>query len=325
VKVSQHGRVTLYDFEPTLDLVSEEVLGGLLRPAKVLPAKLLYDKRGSQLFEEITTLDEYYPTRTEIGILSRYAPEIAGLIGPSGRLIEPGSGSSTKTRLLLDQLVEPTAYVPIDIARVQLLEAASALAADYSRLAVLAVCADYTRDFDLPAPPNAEACTVTFFPGSTIGNFEPEEAASFLKRIAGWCGRGGGLLIGVDLKKDPAILEPAYNDHLGVTAAFNLNLLERINHELGADFVLEGFRHVAVYNEKRGRIEMRLVSLQPQTVHILGHEIGFEAREAIVTEHSYKYSIEEFERLAFGAGLTIAQAWTDDRRLFGVLYCKVAS
>jgi dimethylhistidine N-methyltransferase len=324
VKISQHGRVTLYDYEPTADDVAGEVLRGLASPDKTLPCKLFYDARGSELFEQICTLDEYYPTRTELGILQEYGRQMAALIGPRVRLAELGSGSSTKTRLLLDRLADPAAYVPIDISRVQLLEAATALAADYPDLPVLAVCADYTQPFELPEPPTPAARTVAFFPGSTIGNLEPPDAARFLRRIAKWCGRGGGLLLGVDLKKDRAILEPAYDDSRGVTAAFNLNLLERINRELGADFQLDGFRHRAVYNDDRGRIEMHLDSLRPQTVHLLGHDVHFAEGETIDTEHSYKYDVEVFERLAGRTGFEMVRVWTDPRRLFGVLYLTVA-
>ncbi len=320
MKITHHDRVTLYDYEPTSGDVADEVLRGLTAPAKTLPCKLFYDARGSELFEEICTLDEYYPTRTELGILREYGRQIAALVGPHCRLAELGSGSSTKTRLLLDRLAEPAAYVPIDISRVALLEAATALAVDYPDLAVLAVCADYTQPFELPEPPRPAARTVVFFPGSTIGNLEPPEAQRFLRRVAAWCGRGGGLLIGVDLKKDRAILEPAYDDRRGVTAAFNLNLLARINRELGADFALDGFRHRAIYNEERGRVEMHLVSRRPQTVHLLGRAIHFDEDEAIDTEHSYKYDVAEFERLAGRAGFQVGQVWTDPRRLFGVLY-----
>ena len=325
MKISQHGRVALFDFEPTAADVSNEVLNGLLQAPKSLPCKLLYDERGSQIFEEICTLDEYYPTRTEVGILTEHGPQMAALIGSSCYLFELGSGSSTKTRTLLDCLEEPAAYVPVDIARVQLLEAAEAIAAHYSELPVLAVCADYTEPFDLPDPPTPAARIVTFFPGSTIGNLEPGEAERFLQRVAEWCGDGGGLLIGVDLKKDRAILEPAYNDKLGVTAAFNLNLLLRINRELGADLRVDDFHHQAIYDETRGCIEMRLISDRRQTAHVLGHEISFDEGEPIVTEHSYKYGLDEFQRLAARAGFKPARAWTDERRLFSVHYLTVGA
>src|SRR5262249_3727052 len=227
MKVSQHGRVTLYDYEPTPDNFREEALKGLLKSAKTLPCKFFYDERGAQLFEDICRVEEYYPTRTETAILARRAGEIGALIGPRCRLVELGSGSSTKTPLLLDALVDPVAYVPVDISRTQLVESATAIAERYPRLEVLAVCADYTQELALPEPKMPPARTVAFFPGSTIGNLEPNDAEAFLRRIASWCGPGGGLVIGVDLKKDHATLEAAYNDGAGVTAAFNMNLLER--------------------------------------------------------------------------------------------------
>ena len=319
----KHGAMTLYDFEPTVENVAEVVLSGLLQPAKSLPCKLLYDERGSQIFEEICTLDEYYPTRTELGILSRNASEVASLVGPRSRIVEPGSGNSLKTRLLLESLAEPAVYVPIDISRVQLVDAATMLTARFPSLTVAPVCADYTQDFDLPAPPAHSERTVIYFPGSTIGNFEPKEAEEFLRRMANWSGSGGGLLIGVDLKKDAAILNAAYNDRQGVTAAFNLNLLKRINRELDADFQTSGFRHLAVYDDTRGCIEMRLISLLPQTAHVLGHSIRFDEGEAIVTEHSYKYDQSGFEQLATRAGYATTRIWIDDNRLFSIWFLTV--
>jgi len=320
MKVSQHGRVTLYDYEPTPDNFRDEALKGLLKPAKTLPCKFFYDERGAQLFEDICRVEEYYPTRTETAILARHAGEIGALIGPRCRLVELGSGSSTKTPLLLDALVDPVAYVPVDISRTQLIESATAIAERYPRFEVLAVCADYTQDFALPEPKTPPARTVAFFPGSTIGNLEPADAEAFLRRIASWCGPGGGLVIGVDLKKDHATLEAAYNDRAGVTAAFNLNLLERMNRELDADFDLEGFRHRAVYDAERGRIEMRLISRRPQTARLQEQAIAFDEGEWITTEYSYKYALEDFRRLAARAGFEVAQVWTDDRHLFSVQY-----
>ncbi|HZS00914.1 MAG TPA: L-histidine N(alpha)-methyltransferase [Chloroflexota bacterium] len=324
MKISQHGRVTLYDYEPQVDDVRAEVLGGLTRPAKMLPAKLFYDARGSQLFEEICTLEEYYPTRTEIAILHQYVGEMAALIGPRCRLVELGSGSSLKTHVLLDHLEAPSAYVPIDISKTALLEASQAIAAKYPALDVLAVCADYTQRFELPEPRQPARRTVAFFPGSTIGNLERDDALAFLRRIAGWCGRGGGLLIGVDLKKDRPTLEAAYNDRRGVTAAFNLNLLHRINRELGADFDPDAFRHLAIYDEPQGRIEMRLISRRPQTVTVDGQAIRFDEGEWITTEYSHKYSLPEFERLAAAAGFAVQHVWTDAAQRFSVQYLVAA-
>ena len=320
MKITQHGRVTLYDYEPQVDDVRAEVLAGLAKPAKTLPCKLFYDARGSQLFEEICTLEEYYPTRTEVAILQQYIGEMVELIGPRCRLAELGSGSSLKTRILLDHLPEPSAYVPIDISKTALLEASLAIAEEYPNLDVLAVCADYTQRFELPEPRKPARRTVAFFPGSTIGNLERDDALWFLRRIASWCGRGGGLLIGVDLKKDRATLEAAYDDRRGVTAAFNLNLLHRINRELGADFDVDAFRHQALYDEPRGRIEMRLVSRRPQTVHVDGREIAFDEGEWITTEYSHKYSLADFRRLAAEAGWEGQKVWRDDQQRFSVQY-----
>ncbi|HEY7068420.1 MAG TPA: L-histidine N(alpha)-methyltransferase [Chloroflexota bacterium] len=320
MKITQHGRITLYDYEPQVEDVRAEVLAGLSKPAKTLPCKLFYDARGSQLFEDICTLEEYYPTRTEVAILQQSIGEMVDIIGPGCRLAELGSGSSLKTRILLDHLAEPSAYVPIDISKTALLEASEAIAAEYPDLDVLAVCADYTQRFELPEPRKPARRTVAFFPGSTIGNLERDDALGFLRRIAGWCGRGGGLLIGVDLKKDRATLEAAYDDRRGVTAAFNLNLLHRINRELGADFDVDAFRHRALYDEPRGRVEMRLVSRRPQTVHVDGRQIGFDEGEWITTEYSHKYSVADFQRLAAEAGWNVQKVWTDEQQRFSVQY-----
>jgi dimethylhistidine N-methyltransferase len=323
VKISQHGRVTLYDYEPQVDDVRAEVLGGLTKAAKTLPSKLFYDARGSQLFEDICALEEYYPTRTEVAILQRYVGEMVALIGPDCRLMELGSGSSLKTHVLLDHLEAPSAYVPIDISKTALLEASEAIAAKYPALDVLAVCADYTQRFELPEPRQSARRTVAFFPGSTIGNLERADALAFLRRIARWCGRGGGLLIGVDLKKDRPTLEAAYNDRQGVTADFNLNLLHRINRELDADFDPDAFRHLAIYDEPRGRIEMRLISRRPQTVKVDGQEIAFDEGEWITTEYSHKYSVPDFQQLAAEAGFAVQRVWTDVNRMFSVQYLVV--
>jgi dimethylhistidine N-methyltransferase len=306
-----------------IDDVRADVLGGLTKPAKTLPAKLFYDARGSQLFEEICGLEEYYPTRTEVAILQQYVGEMVRLIGPRCRLVELGSGSSLKTHILLDHLEAPSAYVPIDISKTALLDASRAIAEKYPHLDVLAVCADYTQHFELPEPRQPARRTVAFFPGSTIGNLERGQALAFLRRIAGWCGRGGGLLIGVDLKKDRPTLEAAYNDRRGVTAAFNLNLLHRINRELDAEFDPDAFRHLAIYDEPEGRIEMRLISRRPQIVAVDGCEIAFDEGEWITTEYSHKYSLPEFQRLAAEAGFGVQQVWTDANRMFSVQYLVV--
>jgi len=297
-----------------------DVLAGLSRPEKTLPCKYFYDQRGSELFDRICELDEYYHARCEVAILRAHADEIAALLGPAPALIEYGSGSSLKTRLLLDRMQGGT-YLPVDISRDHLLRTAARLAEDYPRLEVVPIVADFSRPFALPAVPGRR---VVYFSGSTISNFAPPDDARLLAQIARQVGPGGGLLIGVDLKKDRSILEPAYDDARGVTAEFNLNLLARINRELGADFDLSGFRHRAVWNEAAGRIEMYLVSQRDQVVHLAGQSVSLREGEAICTEHSYKFSVEEMAELARGAGLAVRRVWTDDRRLFSVQYAEAA-
>jgi dimethylhistidine N-methyltransferase len=314
------GKRELGAAESARENFRRDLVEGLSRPLKRLPCKYFYDEEGSRLFEAICELDEYYPTRTELGILRRAIREIARLWGPDCSLVELGSGSSMKTRLLLDHLDRPVCYVPIDVARTQLLECSANLARDYAGLEVLPVCADYTNHFELPDFSHISKRTMVFFPGSTIGNFEPQEAAHFLRRIRGFCGADGGLLIGVDLKKDRRVLTPAYNDAQGVTAAFNLNVLARANRELDARFDLAQFQHHAYYNEKEGRIEMHLVSRRRQTVSANGSRFFFAKGESIVTEHSYKYSPEEFLRLVVRAGWEMRQFWTDVNKWFGVYY-----
>jgi dimethylhistidine N-methyltransferase len=321
-RAAEHlGRpLRLTDFEPQWGSFREEVLQGLQKTQKELPSKFFYDERGSQLFEQICGLDEYYLTRTELGIMRDHAGEMAELLGPQCLLVEYGSGSSTKTRLLLNHLPQPAAYVPIDISKEHLIEAASALADAYPELEVLPVCADYTTDFALPVPTMPATRTVVYYPGSTIGNFDHEPAQRFLQHIAQVCKVGGGLLIGVDLRKDPGKLHHAYNDWEGVTAAFNLNLLVRINRELGADFDLDQFRHYAFYNPRVGRVEMHLVSLQDQEVHLGQDKFAFAIGESIWTESSYKYSLDLFAAMAESAGFRVEQLWTDSRQLFSVQY-----
>lgn len=309
-----------HDFEPSLDAFRREVVRGLSEGPKRIAPKFLYDETGCELFDEICRLDEYYLTRTEVRILQDNAAEICAALGPGCRLVELGSGSSTKTRILLDCLSSPAAYVPVDIAREHLLRCSARLSRVYPSLSVSPVCADYTADFRLPDMPCAPHRTVAFFPGSTIGNLEPPEAEHFLHRLAALCGQGGALLIGVDLKKDRRTLERAYNDARGVTAAFNLNLLARINRAFGACIRSESFRHHAFYNEEFGRIEMHLVNMAEQTVRLNGTEIAFGRGESIVTEHSYKYTVEEFEKLAARSGWTLESLWIDAGHLFSVLY-----
>lgn len=309
----------VHDFGPARDDFRADVLHGLRQARKQVPCKYFYDQRGSQLFDQICALPEYYPTRTELAIMARHAAEIAEAMGPRCRIVEYGSGSSTKTRVLLDDAQDPCSYVPLDISREHLLDAAARLAARYPALNILPVCADYTSRFTLPDG-DAAARTIIYFPGSTIGNFEPHDARAFLQAAAERAGPGGGLLIGVDLKKDPATLHAAYNDSAGVTAAFNLNLLERINRELDGDFRLDQFDHYAFYNPRLGRIEMHLVSRRMQTVTVGDQRFDFREGEAIFTESSYKYTLDQFASLASASGWNVEKVWTDERRLFSVQY-----
>jgi L-histidine N-alpha-methyltransferase len=299
------------------DAFLADVVEGLSRPARALPCKYFYDARGSALFDAICELEEYYPTRTETALLARRAADIAAFAGPEAAVVELGSGSSVKVRLLLDALDRPALYVPVDISRDHLLASAARLAGDYPALTVVPVAADYVQGFALPCALAPER-TLAFFPGSTIGNFTPEAAAAFLARLGRRLGRGSRLLIGVDLKKRREVLEAAYNDARGVTAAFNLNLLARINRELGGTFDLDGFRHRAFYDEGLGRIEMHLESVRPQTAAVGGHRFRFERGETIHTEISCKYSVPGFQRLAAGAGWGALGAWTDEAALFSI-------
>lgn len=300
-----------------------EVISGLKKPQKELPSKYFYDERGSQLFNQICDLDEYYVTRTETGILRQHIDEIVEVLGPNALLIEYGSGSSTKTRILLSHMRQPAAYIPIDISDQQLLSAVRDLSTDYRGLNILPVHADYTGIFELPAVAQPVNRKVVFFPGSTFGNFDPIPAQQFLERIANVCGSEGMLLIGIDLKKDPVVLHRAYNDGEGVTAAFNLNLLEHINRRIGANFQLDRFFHYAFYNPREGRIEMHLVSHQAQRVQIGDEIISFAKGESIWTESSYKYNLDEFSRLAAIAGFEINHTWVDPQAWFGIVCCSV--
>ncbi len=318
----RHSTFRLYDYEPEQATFREEVLQSLLKMPKELPSKYFYDEFGSRLFDQICELDEYYPTRTELSIMREQMAEMVSLLGPNCMLIEYGSGNSTKTRRLLDSLQTPAAYVPIDISKKYLLHAVATLAAVYPELEVLPVCADYTSDFEIPLPARPVFRRIAYFPGSTIGNFDREPAKRFLRQIAKMC-KGGGLLIGVDLKKDFNILHRAYNDSQGVTAQFNKHILARINVELDADFRLEQFGHYAFYNPSESRIEMHLVSLKKQEVHIGDIEISFKLGESIWTESSYKYTLEEFAQLAATAGFSVKQVWTDERQFFSLQYLTV--
>ena len=300
------------------------MLDGLAGPDKSLPPKLLYDERGLELFDQITELDEYYLTRTEITILEVHANEMAERIGEGCVLIEYGSGTGLKTRLLLDRLPLPSAYVPIEISREALERSAEALNARYPDLRVLPVCADYTGKYELPHDELGDGRRVVYFPGSTIGNFSPSEATQFLERAAGIVGEDGGLLLGVDLDKDAEVLEPAYDDAQGVSAEFALNILTRLNRELDADFRTDRFEYESRYNAKLSRIEMSLVSRADQSVRINGTTIRLPFGERIRTEFSYKFSLESFAALAEEAGLRVGRVWTDPDHMFSVQYLEPA-
>ena len=296
----------------------DDVLRGLALPQKAIPAKYFYDERGSQLFEKICELPEYYPTRTEMAIMERHIGEMVTLLGPDTQLVELGSGASVKTRLLVERL-EPSLYVPIDISEAALRDACKALALMFPWLNISAVIADFTRPVRLPefvgVPVHRK---VVYFPGSTIGNFTPDEALEFLKGVREIVGPGGMLLIGVDLEKEKRVLDAAYDDAQGVTAEFNLNLLHRINRELGGDFQVKRFRHKAFYDEQKGWIEMHLESLYSQLAHVGANRFDFRTGETIHTEISCKYSVEEFQRLAARARFQAEKVWTDPASLFAV-------
>ncbi|HIF97378.1 MAG TPA: L-histidine N(alpha)-methyltransferase [Myxococcales bacterium] len=308
---------------PEPDRFLEDVLAGLRGEQKTLPCKYLYDARGSLLFEEICELDEYYPTRTEFDIMESSVADMAGHLGESVLLIEYGSGSSRKTRLLLDAMRAPAGYVPIDISGEILEESASAIVQRYPGLEVFPICADYLMPLQIPKLAKSVSRSVVYFPGSTIGNFRPEEALEFLNRVAHLIGEGGGLLIGVDLRKEPDVLRRAYDDSNGVTAAFNRNLLTRINRELAGEFPEEAFRHESFWNKDHGRIEMHLVCETACRVAVGAEFISFSAGESIVTEYAYKYEVGEFQSLASKAGFTPQAVWTDPEEKFSVHYFNV--
>jgi dimethylhistidine N-methyltransferase len=295
-----------------------DVLAGLAQAPKSVPCKYLYDTRGARLFEDICKLEEYYPTRAELQILRRNIREIVSLLGPRCTVVELGSGSSIKSRLLLNHLETPCSFVPVDVARAQLLAASARLAGDYPGLEVRPVCADYTNNFALPENKANSRRRVLLFLGSTIGNFEPDEAVQFLRRLGAICGADGSLLIGVDLRKAPRVLHRAYNDSAGITAAFNLNVLARVRRELSADLNPSHFRHYAFYNEPAGRIEMHLISQRPETIRIADDEFPIARDEPILTEHSYKYSPEEFRELAAQADFEVTRCWMDKKQRFSL-------
>lgn len=311
------------DLKPSSDSFLDTVVAGLSKSHKSLPAKFFYDERGSKLFEDITNLDEYYQTRTEIGLLETIAPELKKLIPKGSKLMEFGSGSSEKIRVLIDSVERFGTYIPIDISRDYLKMEAEDLASDHPNLNIIAICADYTKPFQVPEGLSKGPDCTGFFPGGTIGNMLPEEAQAFLRHAGTMLGSGAGFIIGVDLKKDPAILHAAYNDSIGVTAEFNMNVLHRINNELGGNFNLKQFRHRALYNVVLGRIEMHLESLADQTISVGDQTFNFKKGETIHTENSYKYKVAEFQELAKKAGMEPVNAWWDDDWLFSIHFLRV--
>ncbi len=296
----------------------DDVIAGLLAPQKTLPCRLLYDARGAELFERICEVAEYYPTRTEIALLAEHLPQLAGQVGPRARVIEPGSGAGSKTRMLLSSLPSPSSYVPIDVAAEQLRDNAAALRREYPALEVQPVLGDYNGPLVLPEATRPFERALVFFPGSTIGNFEPEAAVRFLARFAALAGPGGMLLLGADSNQDPSSLVPAYDDAEGVTAAFDLNMLAHLNRSHRASFELDSFRHRAVWNARASRVEMHLVSQRAQEVNVGGHRISFERGEPIVTEHCYKHARPALQALLGRAGWRVVRVDSDARQRMGL-------
>jgi dimethylhistidine N-methyltransferase len=315
--------VDIIDLAPETEDFRQALVEGLADDPKEVPCKFLYDEHGSRLFEQICELEEYYPTRTEIGIMRDHVGEMADAVGSKAALVELGSGSGIKTRLLLEALDQPASYLPIEISKAALRHCAETIAEQFPDLDIHPVCADYTEPIELPALAEGTENTVAYFPGSTIGNFRPDDATEFLGRIADLVGAGGGLLIGVDLYKDPEIIKPAYNDAAGVTAEFTSNLFTRANREADANFDPETFEHDAPFDPERSCIEMGQVSQIDQTVEVDGQDVEFEEGEKIVMEHSFKHTPERFRGMADEAGFEVGQVWTDDEDLFSIWYLEV--
>jgi dimethylhistidine N-methyltransferase len=313
--------IPLLDLHPPQDDLIGEVRHGLHQDPALLPCKLLYDKAGSELFDRICELPEYYPTRTEMAIMDAHVHDMAAAIGPEAVVIELGSGSSTKTPMLLEALQDPVGYVPVEISRDHLLESALRIREQFADLEVLPVCADYTRPLEIPATARPGRRRVLYFPGSTIGNFHPQDASAFLRRLADVAGPGGALLIGADLRKPPEILVPAYDDAQGVTAAFNLNLLHRLAAEPDVAVDPGAFEHEAVWNDAHSRIEMRLVAQRPTDIRVGEERFRFETGQYIRSECSYKHTLDGFAQLA--AGWEVQRIWTDPRQWFSVQYLTV--
>jgi L-histidine N-alpha-methyltransferase len=299
----------------------ETLIAGLRQPQKMISPKYFYDETGSKLFEEITQLPEYYLTDTELEIMETHIDEMAGVIGEKASLIEFGAGSGMKTRLLLEHMHSPAVYVPVDISEEHLLDNQRHIQDDYPDIEVLPVVADFLHPFDLPNPKTMPHRNVVYFPGSTIGNFEENDALELLRVMHGEAGEDGALLIGVDLQKDPAVIDAAYNDSAGVTAEFNRNMLRHLNREFGSDFDLDAFEHRATYKPDEGRVVVELISTREQEAHIGDARIEFGRNETIITEYSHKYTLDGFAAIANEAGFSVDKVWTDPRDWFSVQYC----
>jgi len=299
----------------------ESLIAGLREEQKMISPKYFYDEAGSKLFEDITRLPEYYLTGTELTIMQTFVHEMTDLLGEQASLIEFGAGSSMKTRMLLEHMHSPAAYVPVDISEQHLLESQRSIQADFPDIEVLPVAADFLHPFKLPSPKMMPLRNVVYFPGSTIGNFENSDALDLLRVMHAEAGEGGALLIGVDLQKDSGVIHSAYNDAPGVTAAFNLNMLRHVNREFGSDFDLDAFMHRATYKPEEGRVVVELVSTCDQAVSIGGARIEFERGEPIITEYSHKYTLEGFAAMATETGFVVERTWTDPQQWFSVQYC----
>jgi dimethylhistidine N-methyltransferase len=313
------------DRRPPLNDLLEVAQRGLALKPKRLPSWLFYDEYGSRLFEEICEQPEYYLTRSEIALMAEHAGSIADVLGSEVRLVEYGSGNARKTHMLLEHLHRPVSYVPVEISPEPLRQSVGRLAREFPQLSLQPLCADFSKPLRLPIPPSAPRRTVVYFPGSTIGNFETREASMLLRKMRNEMGDAGGILIGVDLKKDPALIEAAYNDRAGVTAAFTLNMLTRLNREIGSNFDLSAFSHRAHYNQMAGRIETHIVSHCEQQVRVGRASVAFREDEAIQVEYSCKYSLADFEALAAKAGLAVLRVWTDPEQMFSLQYLVRAS
>lgn len=311
-------RYDLTDLHPARDDLLDDILAGLSATPKCLPSKYFYDRRGSELFEDITRQPEYYLTRVELALLADSAAGIAAAVGPRAHVVEYGSGSGRKTRLLLDALDDPVAYTPVEISRSALVGSVERLDREFGPVQMLPVLGDFTRAVPLPGPERTAGRVLVFFPGSTLGNLTDSDAVRLLKAMRDTVGPRGAALIGIDLQKSPALIEAAYNDAAGVTAAFTLNLLVRLNRELGANFDLGAFRHRAVYVPGRGRIETFIDSLRDQVVKVHDRSFAFAADEAMQVEYSHKYTDEGFAALAERAGLAVVQGWNDPKDWFGL-------